>query len=290
MTSERQSVFSLLKASSSADVKGSLDLGFGRSAVIWHNAHDRMSYERTDGHTFSLYLKGGAGTRRLDNGGVSGWPGALCIMPQGASSEWEITDAFEFVHLYVPHTELGRFYAETFDQDSRLMMMPEATFDHAPALAEALRYMASAVRSNDRLAADEAVTAAFTHLFVDPRYGANRAPSIKGGLAPAVRRRITDYIDANLDCPLTLKDLAGVAGLSEFHLQRMFRISCSVSPHNWILHRRVDRAKVLLAANNSIAQIASGCGFSSQSHLTRVFKTMVGVTPSAYSKVVSTRA
>lgn len=287
MSLASQSVFSFLSASPCAQVIGALDLGFGRSAAIWRNAHDRMIYERPDGHTFSLYLEGGAGTRRTDAGGVNGWPGALCIMPQGASSEWEITDAFEFVHLYVPDEELRRVFSETFDRDCRLMVMPEVTFDHAPALAEALRKVADAARSGEPLFAGEAASEAFVSLFVDPRYGGTRTLAIKSGLAPAVRRRITDYIEAHLDKQISLADLAAIAGLSEFHLQRMFRASCGVSPHGWLLRRRLARAKTLLAGADPIAQIASACGFSSQSHLTRVFKTTTGTTPSAYRQTIS---
>lgn len=290
MQAQPQSVFSFLKASPSADVVGAIDLSFGRSAAIWRNAHDRMKYERTDGHTFSLYLQGGTGTRRLDNGGVNGWPGALCVMPQGASSEWDITDTFEFVHLYVQDEELRRVYSEMFDQDARLMIMPEATFDTSPELADALRDVADATRIGDLLGADEAVNRAFMHLFVDPRYGGKRSPSIKGGLAPAVRRRLVDYIDANLGLTLTLHDLAAIADLSEFHLQRMFHASCGVSPHVWVTHRRINQAKTQLADRDPIAQIASACGFSSQSHLTRVFKAVVGTTPSAYRQSVTARA
>lgn len=287
---QAQSVFSFLKASSSADVVGAIDLAFGRSAAIWRNAHDRMTYERPSGHTFSLYLQGGTGTRRLDNGGANGWPGALCVMPQGASSDWEITDTFEFVHLYVGDDDLRRFYTEMFDQDARLMVLPEATFDNAPEMAKALQHIAEATRHSDRMAADASVANALTHLFTDPRYGGKRSPSIKGGLTPAVRRRVIDYIDAHLAQALTLQDLARVAGLSEFHLQRMFHASCGASPHVWVMHRRITQAKVLLAGRDPIAQIASACGFSSQSHLTRVFKSLVGTTPSAYRQGVLTHA
>ncbi|EHS50352.1 transcriptional regulator, AraC family [Rhizobium sp. PDO1-076] len=287
MLLEHQSIFSFLSASPRAQAVSTLALGSGCSAAIWRNADDRMSYERPDGHTFSLYLQGGAGTRRLDGGALNGWPGALCIMPQGASSEWEITDAFEFVHLYVPDEELRRVFTETFDRDCRLMVMPEATFEHAPVLAEALRKVADATYAGDALLADAAMTAAFASLFVDPRYGGARPLAIKSGLAPAVRRRITDYIEAHLDQQVSLADLAAIAGLSEFHLQRMFRASCGVSPHGWVQHRRLARAKALLAGADPIAQIASACGFSSQSHLTRVFKTMTGTTPSAYRHSVA---
>ena len=125
-------VFGSLSASSRAERGETLDLGEGRASAIWRNSHDRMRYERTDGHTFSCYLRGGDGTRRIDAVSISGWPGALCIMPQGASSDWEITDNFEFVHLYVADDELRRLFSETFDRDARLMLLPEATFDEAP--------------------------------------------------------------------------------------------------------------------------------------------------------------
>lgn len=290
MSLHNPSVFSFLSASPCARVIDALDLGRGRSAAIWRNAHDRMRYERPDGHTFSLYLEGGFGTRRIDGGAAAGWPGALCIMPQGASSEWEITDDFTFVHLYVPDEEMRRVFAETLDRDCRLMVVPEATFDHAPALGQALRQVAHATTSGDALLADEAITLALTGLFADPRYGGTPPVSIKSGLAPAVRRRVTDYIEAHLETRITLPDLAAIAGLSEFHLQRMFRVSCGVSPHGWVLHRRLARAKALLAGTEPIARIASACGFSSQSHLTRIFKTMTGATPSAFRRRGSGRA
>ncbi|RYB01296.1 hypothetical protein D3272_26875, partial [Lichenibacterium ramalinae] len=49
---------------------------------------------RRDGGTFSLYLEGGGGTRRVDRRSPAGWPGALCFMPHGTSSDWEITSPF----------------------------------------------------------------------------------------------------------------------------------------------------------------------------------------------------
>jgi AraC family transcriptional regulator len=260
----------------------SIDLGFGLSAAVWSNAGDRMTYERPNGHTFSLYLKGGAGTRRVDGSPASGRPGALCIMPQGHSSEWEITDPFEFVHLYVPDDQMRRMFAETFDRDARLMALPEVTFADAPALARALQQMTKAMLAGDHLLAEEAMTQTINDFFVDPRYGGMRTCAISGGLAPHVRRRSVEYIEAHLDEPIRLQDLATIGQLSAFHFQRMFRASYGVSPHGWVAYRRVERAKSMLCGKEPIAQIASACGFSSQSHMTRAFKLGTGVTPSAY--------
>lgn len=276
------SVFGSLSASSRAERLDTLNLGEGRASAIWRNSHDRMRYERTDGHTFSCYLFGGDGTRRVDAGSIQGWPGALCIMPEGASSEWEITDSFEFVHLYVSDHELRRLFSQTFDRDARLMVIPETTFDEAPQLTAALGRLAAATRSGERLLAEQALTTAVGHLFLDPRYGGEKAVTLRGGLTPVVRRRLVEFIDASLDRTITLQDLAALAGLSEFHLQRMFSVSCGVSPHGFVLNRRIDRARSMLAGVQPIAQIATACGFSSQSHLTRMFKAVTGTTPSAY--------
>jgi AraC family transcriptional regulator len=283
------SVFGSLSASSRAERLGALDLGEGRASALWRNSHDRMRYERADGHTFSCYLRGGDGTRRLDAGSIHGWPGALCIMPQGASSEWEITDSFDFVHLYVSDQELRRLFCETFDRDARLMVIPETTFGEAPRLSAALGLLAEATERGERLLAEQALTAAVGHLFLDPRYDEQRPLAVRGGLAPVVRRRLIEHIDASLDRTITLQDLAVLAGLSEFHLQRMFRVSCGVSPHVFVLYRRIERARHMLAGNEPIAQIATACGFSSQSHMTRMFKTVTGTTPSAYRRCFSKR-
>lgn len=276
------SVFSSLLASPKAQVSASMNLGFGQSAAIWQNADDRVGYLRPDGHTFSLYLQGGTGTSRVDGGMKRGWPGALCVMPQGASSEWEITESFQFVHLYVQDQELRRAFTETFDQDCRQMVMPEVTFENAPALEHALRRLAMAVQNGDSLAAEEATTTALTHLFVHPRYGGKANITIKGGLSPIIRHRLIDYIETHLHLPITLQTLADIADLSPFHLQRMFQLSCGLSPHEWLLRRRLSKAKTLLATQDPIAQIASACGFSSQSHMTRAFKEATGCTPSVY--------
>lgn len=279
---QRPSVYSLLSSSPRAQRLGGLNLGAGKSTAIWCNSFDRIHYERPDGHTFSLYLRGGESTWRLDAGRAHGWPGALCLMPQGASSDWEINDTFEFVHLYVTDDELRRQFSETLDRDARMMIIPEATFDDAPRLAESLRRLALATQAGDTLRAEEAITTAIACLFSDPRYGGARPAPLRGGLSPAVRRRLIDYIEARLEHAITLQELAGVAGMSEFHLQRMFRLSCGVSPYGFILNRRIDRARRMLAGGDPIAEIASACGFSSQSHMTRMFKAVTGTTPSAY--------
>ena len=99
-------------------------------------------------------------------------------------------------------------------------------------------------------------------------------------------RRIRDYVRADLSAKVTLSDLAQLCDLSEFHLQRSFRASLGLSPHEWIQRQRLEEAKRLIAAGEPLAQIASSCGFSSQSHLSRSFKAQMGLTPGAYGRLI----
>lgn len=279
LPSATPSVFDALSASPHARVSHRLDLGSGRSAAIWTNARDRVRYDRPDGHTISLYLRGGEGTRRVGRQTACGHPGAVCVLPQGHVSEWEISETFEFVHLYLPDAEARRFFAEAFERDARLMVLPEATFRDEPALALALEHLAGAVRGGEALAAEEAMAQA---LGLCLSAGAGARPRLKGGLAPHLSRRIADQVEAGLEGALRLEDLAEAAGLSAFHFQRMFRESFGVSPHAYVRRRRVERARRLLTGSDPIAEIALACGFANQSHLTRVFKAEAGLTPAAY--------
>jgi AraC family transcriptional regulator len=69
------------------------------------------------------------------------------------------------------------------------------------------------------------------------------------------------------------------------HFARAFRQSIGASPHQWLLARRIDKAMSLLAGSDlTLAQIALACGFSDQSHLTRVFKVAVGTSPGRWRR------
>ena len=95
-------------------------------------------------------------------------------------------------------------------------------------------------------------------------------------------------LDANLDGKLPLSQLAEKCGLSTRHFARAFRQSTGVPPHRWLLSRRVDRAKDLLRDPAlSLAEVALACGFADQSHFTRMFTTLVGLSPGLWRRMAS---
>jgi len=107
------------------------------------------------------------------------------------------------------------------------------------------------------------------------------ASGSRGGLPPAVARRVREYIDAHLDENVGLEVLASLAGLSVHHFARAFRQSVGEPPHAYILRRRIERARELVKQTDQpLSQIALAVGFSDHSHFARHFRRLVGVTPS----------
>jgi AraC-like DNA-binding protein len=102
------------------------------------------------------------------------------------------------------------------------------------------------------------------------------------GLRTPPRRaceRAIDLIEAHFARPLSLQDLADAAGLGIRQLTRAFREATGRSPHQYLLHRRIEQAKLLIGQGLPLAEVAGQCGFSDQSQLTRTFARQVGTTP-----------
>jgi AraC family transcriptional regulator len=96
-------------------------------------------------------------------------------------------------------------------------------------------------------------------------------------------RKAIDYIHSNLSYNISLEDLAIETGLSSGYLVTAFKQATGLPPHRYQLEKRIERAKVLLAnPHRTITQVALDVGFSSQSHLTSVFKRLAAMTPKAY--------
>jgi AraC family transcriptional regulator len=97
-------------------------------------------------------------------------------------------------------------------------------------------------------------------------------------------RRVTDFIQENLGKELSLAELSADVQMSKYHFCRLFKRSTGFSPHQYVKRERVQRARQLLAEHRlSLIEIANDLGFSDQSHFTRSFHTVVGVTPAQYS-------
>lgn len=113
--------------------------------------------------------------------------------------------------------------------------------------------------------------------------GADIHMPARGGLPPRAFRRVREYILAHLTDNISNTLLAGFVGLSASHFSRAFKQSAGVSPHRFVLESRIEQVKQLLAETElPLAQIAVIAGFGDQSHCSRWFRKLVGVTPSRF--------
>ncbi|WP_053005869.1 AraC family transcriptional regulator [Kiloniella spongiae] len=268
-----------------------LDVGSGLSLSAWHNDGGYAVYEKASHHTLSYYLQGGKGTRR-HNGERSlgkGHPGAVCIMPAGVRSEWSIEAPFKFMHLYFDQAEFDHIALESYGIDPNLVELEDVAFQSDPVIEQLFRQVILPLdwqNPADRMSLSHAGQLLVQHLF---RHYSNKNAEptfVRGGLSPFVIKRVKDYIEEALDQGLVIEDLAAVAELSPFHFTRMFQLTMGVSPHQYVLLRRVERAKDLLGdTHNTLSAIALQCGFSSQSHLTTRFRRATGLTPSKFRQL-----
>jgi len=156
---------------------------------------------------------------------------------------------------------------------------------HDPELALAVRHVHGVLsRGVDSLEA-ESLLVSLLAAVVD-RHAASaspvRAESRSGLLARTVMARLSDQMTD----PPTLAELAGEFGLSRYQLLRSFHDALGMPPYAWLAQHRVTHARLLLETGQRAADVAALVGFADQAHLTRWFRRVVGVTPSAYRNSV----
>jgi AraC-like DNA-binding protein len=190
-------------------------------------------------------------------------------------------DVFVYRTLY-PSVELMRAIAEdVFDRPATGTPSFANSVVADPALSARLAELHAILAdpATSLLHRDTHLTAFFAALL--SRWGGLGAPPAPGREHGAVARA-RDYLDAHFECDVTLDALAALAGLNRAHLVRAFRKVVGTTPHAYLTDRRFRAARRMLASGEAPAAVAAGCGFCDQSHLNRVFKARMGVTPGQF--------
>ena len=270
-----------------AELERRAALGDGLSVALWQRKKlEDTVYRRPGHHTLSLYLEGGFGIMRRDQPGKRGAPDKLCILPAEHESDWRIDGQSRFLHLYFSPGQYDALALTLLDRDARDCPLPDLTYIDDPVLTAACRQLALLDwdSADGHLTGNALGHEVLAHLMLT-QTGRRRTQVVKGGLAPAQRRRVRELIEARLDGALTVGELATELALSEYHFARMFRASFGLPPHAWILQRRLARAREALAAGDlALADIAAACGFASASHLANRFRAALGVTPGEFRR------
>jgi AraC-like DNA-binding protein len=115
-----------------------------------------------------------------------------------------------------------------------------------------------------------------------------RQRSGAGGLAPWQINRVKSYIEDRISYPIALDELAQVAKLSTSYFSAAFKVTFGISPHNYVVERRVEFAKYrMLNSDAPLCEVALDCGLADQAHLSRIFRRVTGTTPSAWRRYMA---
>ncbi|EFE94790.1 helix-turn-helix domain-containing protein [Serratia odorifera] len=260
-------------------------LGSGVELAAWSNCDDRITQESADHHTLSLYVADGYECYQKVPGGWrnGGGPDRFCIMPRQYESTWDVRSDLSFVHLYCTDRHLRQLVEQTWDRSPSSINVEQKAFGEDAQITLLYRQFLLNVDWQDRanhLALSSASSMLMAHVIQHYTHLQWRLPTVRGGLAPAVLKRVTDFIASHLEQPLLLIDLAALAGLSEFHFARMFKHDTGLAPHQYVMRARLQQAEKLLRHSPlPLTQIALECGFSSASHFSNRFKQAYGHTP-----------
>ncbi|NUT74503.1 helix-turn-helix transcriptional regulator [Pseudomonas sp. C1C7] len=277
-------VFQALNRSPNARLEHCAELGDGLSAALWSNHHDAQDYEAPSHHTLSCYIDGGTGTFRRDQPGTKGGPDKLCILPADHQSGWVINGDIRLAHLYFSPEQFALGCVTLLDREPRELQLREQTFLEDPQQAGRFRQLIALNwdEPGERLLTSSLAHEILSHALLS-QVGNRPNLRLKGGLAAHQRRLLVEYIDSHLDTAISLGQLAALCSLSEYHFARMFRESFGLPPHQYVLARRLNRARELLRCTSQpLGEIALACGFASASHFTNRFRQALGGTPGEY--------
>lgn len=261
-------------------------LGDGLAIACWMtDKTELLSYAFPNHLKLSLCLSGLGSVWRLNGSERNSRALSFCLSPPGMTTDWRISGKAEAFHLYVHQSALERAIVGGLGRDAAQVEIPERIFFEDDDLS---RHMQATFLSGgwqepaNRLALTQAAYRAVDHLLTR-HTTINHASLVKGGLPPSTLRRVDEFVRCHLAEPLSISDIAGVAGLSEFHFARMFKKSTGESPHSYVLRHRVELAKRLLVSSRlGLGEIARACGYSSQSHFAVQFRNFTSVTPLRY--------
>ncbi|EIZ78351.1 putative AraC-type transcription regulator [Novosphingobium sp. Rr 2-17] len=250
----------------------------------------RDRYEACDDHLVIVHLTGPARVERDLSGDKAKrriGKGGLFLLPAGRDFGVELMDPLETVHLYVRRSLLLAAAAELCKGDpARVEFMPRLG-EHDPLIEQLGRSAVTMMvdRQSDFFA-DGAARLLAAQLVRCHSTGTSLPDDRREGLTRRQLVAVDDLIEAQMEQPLRIEDLAAAAGLGAFQFARQFKRATGRTPHQHVIEQRLARARELLRGDLAIAEIAYRCGFSSQEHLTRLFGRQQGATPAAYRRAL----
>ncbi len=206
---------------------------------------------------------------------------SMCMMPAGQTVTANWNHEYEYLTI-----DFSRNYMSQMALEMKLSSRVELkeTVSKKDVLIQhlSLAFLAEAEKkeASSRLYSESIAHTLMFHLLKNYSTADFQNKSFSGGLSGSKLRRVTEFINDNLENDLTLTEIAAVAGLSHFHFARAFRKTMNITPQHYITNRRIEKAKELLAKSNlPIVEVGFQTGFKNQSHFTALFRKFTSLTP-----------
>ena len=254
-----------------------------------HGRHSSCEYQEAyyDRHIIVVHLRPEQNSQRrmgdrLETENVN--IGDVAIIPANVNHWQRIeTEVVEGIILTLEPQALSRLARETIDPD-KLELLP--TFAQPDPLIQGLALNIKACLDSpnyDLMFIESMYQVLSMHLVKNYATRRFSLEDIGSGLAPYQLKKVLNYIHDNLDKRIQNENLADLLDLSTYYLCRQFRNSVGVSPYQYVITKRIEKAKELIQNTKlSLVEVAYECGFSSQSQMTQHFRKLVSVTPKVY--------
>jgi AraC family transcriptional regulator len=225
------------------------------------------------------------GSRRSEMMRFTFGVGEMCLVPRHVET-WLRTDELHYSYLSVGISDAALAAAcDGTKDDVELCRVGKLVDARVGALAATVNAERIAGFPSGRLFLDSVEQALAVALVNDYAVRHHSLQTHRGGLGSARLRRIKEFIDAKIEDDLTLCEMAQAVELSTAYFSRMFRKSTGETPHQFLLRRRLERAKKMLrSADERVLDVAVACGFKSQQHFAQVFRHVCRVTPTEYRR------
>ncbi|WP_017316623.1 AraC family transcriptional regulator [Mastigocladopsis repens] len=208
-------------------------------------------------------------------------PGDVAVIPPQVIHKISSPQESEFIALCLDSQFVLNIAGESVDPDV-LEIIPHFSKPD-PLIYQIGLALKTALQSDmlaSRLYAESMATALSAHLLQHYSAPKHTLQEYQGGLPKYKLQRVIEFIIDNLSENLLLGTMAQEVGMSQYHFARLFKQSTGLSPYQYVIHCRIERAKILLLQSQlKISEVASQVGFADQSQFTRHFKRLLGVTP-----------
>ena len=213
-------------------------------------------------------------------------PGVMSILTRGEQSQWRWDKPIDVSHLYLSQSAIARVAGEVLERDIEDIGMYDLVSANDPILPNMVALLEHELNEGGlggKLYVESLKNQVCIHLlrrYANITFRENRA---YGRLSPAQCRLLVEFVQENIGENISLEDLAGLTHLTVFSFIRKFQTEFNCPPHVYVMRQRIEHAKRLLARHDMpLKVVAANSGFSDQSHMTRLFRKCLNMTPSEY--------